>query len=159
MTPATIDTYGGEKIDAESVENPQSELGAEHYSRLAEDAAQLTRTAFRAIVSFATIAAAAPQTGAVSYAWTVWGSGASYHPAVAKTNTGTYTLTFASTYTDGLDETETVSFGPALGSVAGSTKGDAQCSTATNVVTCYTFNAAGALNDLGGGVVVTAWIR
>lgn len=159
-TAKTIADYGGEKIDTKPVANATGELAADHYNRLAEDTAAMTRTSDRFTVSFATIAAAAPQAGVVSYNWTHFGQGASYYPTIAKTTTGTYTLTYAASYVDGLGVTTTTSHGPAHGQVAGSTFGKVQCTTTSaTVIAAYVLDAAGALTDIGGGAVVTVWIR
>ncbi len=160
MLSKTIADYGGIKVDAGPMRNPQSQLAAAQHNRLAEDTAELTRTGWRAIVTFATIAAAAPQTGATSYDTTVFGNGASYQPAVAKTTTGTYTLTYQSSYTDGLSVPETVQWYVAKGSASSSTFGHVQCVvTAANVVTVYVFDGTPTLSDLGGAIPITVWIR
>lgn len=160
MTPKTLQDYGAPKVDAEPVENPTAEAAADEYNELTEDVAQMTRTADRFIVSFTTTATAAPTTATVTYNWSIFGQGDSYKPTVAKTATGTYTLTYAASYVNGLQETETTSHGPAKGQVAGSAFGQVQCTTTSaTVITVHILDAAGSLTDISGGKTVTVWIR
>lgn len=160
MTPKTIADYGGAKVDAQPVKNPTTQLAADDYNREAEDVAQLTRTANRVEVSFNTINAAAPQTGTVIFNYTVWGSGASYYPTIAKTNTGIYTLTYASSYTDGLSVAETVSLVFPAGQAAGSTLYPVQVEvTSASVLTVRVFTSGGVATDGGGGVLIKVWSR
>lgn len=161
MLPKDIQSLGGPFIDAEPVENPQTEQSADLGNRMLEDVAQMTRTSEKAFLKFAT------QTGNGSItphadSRTQWGSSSAYFPTLSHTATGTYLATYDTEYDDGLvggvsdavAETETVSFIGGGGDVHGSTFGHVQVSLADNVVTIYVFDAAGALTDLGGGVTV-----
>lgn len=157
MLDKTIADFGGAKVDAEPVANPTSELAANHYSDLAESVAQGTRTIDRAVVSFAT-ALANPITATLNR--TVWGSGALYTPTISRTGAGVYTLTYSASYVNGLGVTETVNLITAHGQVDGATFGLVQCTrTSATVITARIFDAAGAPTDLGGGPIVTVWIR
>lgn len=112
MEPRTIGNYTGPKVDAKPVANITTQLPASAWNRQAEDTAQLTRTAPRAIVVF-TATAVAPPTTVASANVTVrslWGTGDAQKPTISKTATGRYTLTFSTSYNDGLGESETLGF-------------------------------------------------
>lgn len=164
MLPKTIQSYGGPFVDAAPVGNPETEQSAGYGNRSFEDLAQATRTVPRAWTAFATSAGAAGPI-ALSDATSVWGE--DNDPAVAKTATGTYTVTYATEYEDALvgtdsdsvSETELVSFRFGWGAARGSTFGHVQIDPADNVVTIYVFDATGALSDLGGGVRIDAFLR
>lgn len=166
MLPKDIQSYGGPYLDAEAVENPQTEQSADLGNRVFEDTAQLTRTAFKAFLRFATTLV----NGAVTVhadSHTQWGSSSFYFPTLTRIGAGTYTAQYASSYADALAggpsdavaETETVAFKGALGQVRGTTVGKIQHDIASNVVTIYVFSSLNALSDLGGGVTVEVWIR
>lgn len=158
MLDKTIADFGGAKVDARPINNPTSQLAASNYSDLAETVAEGTRTADRAIVSFATIAAPGAVTATLNR--TVWGSGALYTPVLARTGAGVYTVTYSATYVNGLGVTETVNLLTAHGQVDGTVFGLVQCTmTSSVVVTVRIFDAAGAPTDLGGGPIVTVWVR
>lgn len=112
MEPRVIGTYGGPKIDATVVSNPETQVSAGNFNRTFEDLAQATRTVQRAVASFTTTTVAAPTTvvAASVNVRTVWGSAPAQKPVVTKTATGLYTLTWSPTFTDPLSETESVSF-------------------------------------------------
>jgi len=63
--------YGGPFEDALPVEDPETQLAADQYNRLAEDTAQLTRSGTRAILRFGTTTGAPPN---VTSACSVWGN-------------------------------------------------------------------------------------
>lgn len=158
MLDKTIADFGGAKVDARPVKNPTSQLAADDYSDLAETVAEASRTADRAMVSFATIAAPGAVTATVNR--TVWGSGALYTPVLARTGAGVYTVTYSATYVNGLGVTEAVNLIAAHGQVDGAAFGLVQCTmTSATVVTVRIFDAAGAPTDLGGGPIVTIWSR
>lgn len=171
MLSKTIESYGGSFQDQEPVANPENELAAAQFNRLAEDGAQMTRTSPKIMVRFATSAAAAPVSITVTDAASQWGEGNSYKPTVSKTATGTYTITYATEYDDalvgttgneGVEETEQVAFrfiwgsalhttGPVLGHVRGT--------SVNNVITAYVFTSGGVLTDLGGGADMQVFAR
>lgn len=161
---ATIDTYGGEKVDARPVANPTSQLAAEHYNRLAEDVAHLTRTAPKIIVRFPT-GAGNPAAGDISTR-TQWGSGAGEKPTITRTGAGRYTLTWAASYTDALGDSETVSFFDAHVTARTSDATDdleARVLTVTgNVVTVEVESPrntpADAGNSSAAAINVTVWV-
>jgi hypothetical protein len=170
MLAKTIANYGSPFQNAEAVANPTTEQSADQYNRHSEDSAQMTRTSTKIMVKFMTNSGGV---GAVTVddSTSQWGEGISYEPAVAKTGTGLYTITYATEYDDALvgttgneavEETEQVSFrfvwggalhttGPVLGHVRGT--------SVNNVITVYVFNAGGTLSDLGGGATVQVFAR
>src|SRR5262245_24711312 len=101
-TARTIDNYGGPYEDELPVENPKTEQSAAFANRSLEDLAQFTRTTTKAWVRFATTTAAAPQTITPSAGQSHMGTGSGVLPTVAKTATGTYTVTYPSSWTDAL---------------------------------------------------------
>ena len=126
MLPRDLADYGGPKIDAFPVSNPEAQVAADEWNREAEDLAQSTRTVPRAIVLFNTTAVAAPVTyaaSAVSHR-SVWGTGDATKPTVSKTATGLYTVAYAASYNDGLGVAETVSFFAGKVSVRSTNAGD-----------------------------------
>lgn len=167
MNSKTIEIYSGPWVDAEALANPATEQPASSMNRIAEDAAQMTRTSTKVWVKFATSAGANGSQPVVD-ATSQWGEGNSYAPTIAKTATGTYTITYATEYDDaligtegneGVEETEAVVFRFHGGNVEGSTFGHVNVSSVNNVITCYVFDAAGTLSDLGGGIVVSVSAR
>lgn len=114
MEPRALGNYGGPKVDAKPVEDPLSQLAASEYNRLAEDSAQMTRTAIRAVVMFT----ATPSSGPLTYSAanvtlrSLWGTGDSYKPTVQKTSVtpGEYTITFSAAFADALGNSETLGF-------------------------------------------------
>jgi hypothetical protein len=154
MTPKVLSDYGGAKVDAVPVSNSQSQVASAEWNRKAEDTAQLTQTAPRAMARFQTTKTAAPviYNSADVTVRSMWGSGTAQKPTVQKTATGRYTLTWPTTFTDTLSYVETVSFfdgNAAARSTDPLDTIDAKLLTvATNVVTIAT-RAAGALADVG----------
>ncbi len=150
MLPKTISSYGGPYADEGPVENPETQIASSFCNRFLEDLAQSTRASTKAFVQFDTTAAApavlSPSAIAIK---TQWGSGASYKPAVEKTATGLYTVTFAATYADALGESETVGFADGWLSFrpADGTEGDDPfakiLTVAANVITIATYDANG----------------
>ncbi len=168
MIPKTIANYGGPKIDAQPVSNPETQIAANEFNRSIEDTAQMTRTAYRAIVQFPTLVAAAPAPvpiGSVEVR-TVWGNGNAQKPAILKTGGGLYRITFPSTFTDDLGFVETVSFFDCHVSVRSSFAADEilgrAVSVAGNVVDIAVYSPVSVAADIGNasGVSfsVTAWM-
>jgi len=149
--------YGGPFEDALPIEDPETQLSADQYNRLAEDAAQLTRAGTRAIVRFATVTGA---TAAITSACSVWGNGETQRPSIQRTAPGTYLLTYPTSLLDELGEEEDIFFSYALPQLEGATPGHARVlSVEGNTVKLSVFDAAWSASDLGGGVPVTLWLR
>ncbi len=156
-TAKSLADYGSAKVDKKPSANATSTLAAAHYNRLAEDTAAMTRTNDRAVVSFVTIGA--PGTVSVASYNSHWGSGASVQPALARSSQGVYTITFASTYTDGLSVVETVAMVAAHAQCSGATYAICQCTVSSStLITVRIFDAGGSATDVAGATL-TAWIR
>lgn len=149
-----IADYGGPFADALPAEDPTTQLASDFFNRLAEDAAQLTRTAPRAFVKFTAINTVAAVTISAGNARSQWGTSSQYFPSVARTATGLYTITYSASYDDGLAESETVSFFDAEAKLDSLTAvGHGQCTVAGNVVSVALFDMAGAAADFTGSTV------
>lgn len=172
MLPATLSDYGAPYQDVRPTRDPTTQLAAAKYNRMVEDAAQGTRTAPRAEVSFLTTATAAPTTVAAGNVtcFTVWGSGSAQKPVVTKTATGSYTLTWTATFDDGLvgvenmetvAVTESVVFTMPIGAPNVRSAGARAniLTIASNVVTVEVYDNTGSLSDLSGGVAVDFALR
>lgn len=157
--PSDIQTYGGEKVDADPIEDPTTDLPASDWNQLINDVAQMTRTSPKTILQFPTIGTEDNTTPSATK--TQWGSGASYYPtSVARTGTGAYTITYPSTFTNELGDAETVSFWEASAQVASATVyGHCQCAASGAVITLRVFDAAGAAVDVTNGTTISvkAW--
>jgi hypothetical protein len=171
MLPATLSDYGAPYQNVRPVRDPTTQAAAERYNRMAEDVAQGTRTAIRAEVSFLTSAGVngAISAGNVTH-FSVWGSGSAQKPTVAKTGTGQYTLTWATTADDGLvgvanmeavAVTENVVFTMPIGAPNVRSAGARAniLTIASNVVTVEVYDDTGTLSDLSGGVAVDLALR
>lgn len=152
FVPRDIDSYGGTFENELAVENPETEIGAEYDNRLHADVAQMTNTSDKWSVKFTTSAAAAATIAASGVTiLSHYTSSATAKPVVAKTATGIYTLTFASTYTDELATVDSTSLFAARGFIMHATQfGHVQCVIAGAVITVYVVDLAGAATDLGG---------
>jgi hypothetical protein len=159
----SIDDYGGVRVDKSVVTNPTTQCAANHFDRLIEDAAQLTRTSTKVDVRFQTTATAGPVAVTVVSGQTQWGTGSGLYPTISKTATGTYVATYGATQDDGLvgtaadaiSEVETVAFEYASGEVMANNDGTVRCTVSANVITIYV-RTGGALSDLGGGIDI--WV-
>jgi hypothetical protein len=159
-------SYGAVFVDESVVQKPTSELPADKFNRLAEDVAQMTRTSTKGDLKFSTTTTAAVVAVSVTFGQSQWGTGSGQYPTISKTATGTYVITYPTTYDDALigtaaalvAETEAVSLDVARGSImSSSAKGYVICTSAANVVTAYVYNTSDALSDLGGSVPI--WIE
>lgn len=161
MTTARAGTdYGmptGGYIDAATVEDSNSEMAAAYGNRLIVDHAQMTATTTKWVVQFPSSTAAAAAIAAASVnIRSHFGSGTSSKPAAAKIATGTYTLTFASSYNDELTLPETITFFDAWGHVlSSSVVGHVQASISGTVITVLVSDMAGAASDLTNGTTIS----
>lgn len=157
MQPKTIADYGGPYKDALPVEDPETQLGSEAFNALAEDTAQLTRTALRAIVRFSTGPGQNPTVqGAVS----VWGSTPAHRPTITRNSVGVYSVLYPLSFPDANGVEEEVSFLFAQASIDGVTPGHARIlMIAANLVIVHVFDASWTLSDLGAGAPIVVWLR
>ena len=160
MLRRTAEEYGaGFEVlsDAQPVEDPSTELSADYYERMAEDVAQCTRTAKRAILVFTTSSGA---TANPVRTQTCWGDTLSYAPVITRSSAGVYTLTYPASFFDGLNQTETVSFFAAHGQVSSLTEdGYVRCTVSGAVINVRVYNSStNALSDFTSGTTeVTIW--
>jgi hypothetical protein len=172
MNPHSISSYGGPFFDAKAVKDPTTQLAAAFADRMFEDVAQLTRASGFTWFSFITTLTAAVTTlSAANVAVaSFFGSGSAQKPTVSKTATGTYTLTWPSTFDDalvgvagmdGVAETQSVAFTFASGlNNMGATNGYARVTAiASNVVTVKVYDTTDALSDLGGTATISGYLR
>jgi len=156
FVPRDIDSYGGLFEDEFPVQNPTTEQSADYAMRMHADVAQMTNTSDKWSVTFPTSSGGAATISAATVAiLSHYTSSASAKPVVAKTATGIYTLTFASTYTDELATVDSTSLFAARGFVMHATQfGHVQCVVSGTTVTVYVVDLAGSASDLGGSVTV-----
>lgn len=152
-TPRTIDTYGGVFTDASPVEDPTTTQSAAQYTRHSEDTAQMTRTSLKAWVKFKTSAAAAPVTITPDAGYSHMGVDGAALPVVTKTATGEYRVTYTTPFTDGLGESEAISFNVSHGHVSSAaTFGLVQTTESAAVVFVYVATTGAVASDLGGAI-------
>jgi hypothetical protein len=154
--PRTLSTYGGEFTDAYPVEDPNTTQAAAYYNRHAEDTAEMSRTTTKVRVQFQTTTDAAPVAVTALAGRCHAGAGSGNLPTIEKTATGTYEITYPTTWTDSLGTEESVGFTFARAQVHGTTPGHAQPECASNVITVYVMDPASAfaLSDLGDGITI-----
>lgn len=145
-----LDSYGGEKLDYEPVEDPTTDIGADAWNLIASNVAGMTQTACRAWVAFVGHAAT-PADPASNVHGAVWGSSAPVKPTVVKGGTGIYDITWPTEITDELGVEHTVNLRHAWGSVYGSTANPFTVTiTGPNTIRMRTFNTSFAANDVAG---------
>jgi len=110
MEPRTLSTYGAPYVDGEVVQNPETQVGSDDFNRLCEDVAQMTRTSLRAAVRWLTIGTVDDVPSSQVWHKSLWGTGDLTKPTVSRTGAGLYTVTYDSSFNDGLGEAETVAF-------------------------------------------------
>lgn len=166
MRARTLAEYGAPFVDETVVENPESEQSAAQGNRAMGDTQALTLASTKARVRFATTADPPAVYDAADVAHkSQWGNGSSTKPTVEKTAAGLYTITYAASFTDELDEAEVLDLWPA--SIEVFTGDDADdldvkfLTCSANVVTIAVYSPRGTLADQGDdsndpiGVVVT----
>jgi hypothetical protein len=162
-TARTVQTFGAPKENAVPLSDPNKYVSAQEYGRLVDDVAQMTCTTTRAWVRFPTAlanGAITPSAGASHM-----GTSSAQLPAVARTGTGVYTVTYPASWTDNSGilkpdgsvapgQPEDIVFTDSSGSVRGATAGHVQTSENGSTITVYVFDLAGVASDLGGGVQI-----
>ena len=165
MEPRTIGSYGGPKVDALPVSNPESQVAASEMNRYMEDVAQGTRTIRRAAARFAA-GVIDPVPPPLVVHRSVWGSGSAQKPVVNRTGVGRYTITYSPTFVDALGVSEAVAFFDCSVSVRTGDPADILdgklLTIAANVVTVAVYSPVGVLADVGAvsgfPLLVTAWL-
>lgn len=162
-TARTASSYGAPKENAVAIADPNKYVSAQEYGRLVDDVSQMTCTTTRAWCRFPTAlanGAIVPTAGASHM-----GTSSAQLPAVARTGTGVYTVTYPASWVDSsgilkpdgsvaAGQQEDIVFTDSSGAVRGSTAGHVQTSESGRVITVYVFDLAGAASDLGGGVSI-----
>lgn len=154
MTPKTLDDYGAPKGDALPIEDETTQLAADQYNELAEDCAQLTRTAPRAIVTF-NVGTSPAVTSAVS----VWGGGLAQQPTILHPSLGNFVVIYPATMVDGLGNAESLNFRFAHAAINSTFPAHIRVDAiGANNVSVWTLDNSFAPNDLGVSYTVTIWI-
>jgi hypothetical protein len=154
MTLPAVDdftaTFGGAKVNYSPVEDPTTDEDAGTRNTYVADIAMATQTAIRSWCQFK----GAATTGGMSVTQhaAVWGNTIAVVPVLARTTTGTYTITWPATITDALGVSQSVNFRTAWCNITDLTTGwDFNCAvTAANVVTVVTRNSTGTLTEATG---------
>jgi hypothetical protein len=158
MQPRDLAAYGGAYSDARPQSDPLTQVASDSINLLMEDTAQLTRVPIRVMAMFTTNNVTDP--AVIDYGRTQWGTGVSYKPTVTRTGVGLFTVTFSATYTDGLDETESLALVDADAKqeflAAGFTARLCYARAASNIIYVGLHSVAGALVDTTGDRI-TVW--
>lgn len=103
----TIDSYGGQKVDAYPVVDPTTTVGADNVNAITSDLAMLTRMSPRAIRRFVGGAPPTnPPTGTVHEA--MWGHDLADLPVVTRVGPGVYEVTWPTSVTNELGQSTTL---------------------------------------------------
>lgn len=148
--------YGGNtekrNYQSQGVVNPETDVGAEDFARLAADVAAVARTSPFCVITFLqddstpddpTVEYVNMMTGIRTTSYD-GGTPPSGFPTVTRNGDGDVSITFESNYSD--DYAVSGAFTPkhASGNAHGSTAATVSCSVSGSVVTALTFDAAGA---------------
>lgn len=152
----TIDTVGGAKRNYGPVEDPTTDRDAIQANKAYANSSMSTRTQPRAWCLFTTSAT----TPTLEDDDAVWGNDVDLKPAIARTGTGVFTITWPETVYDEIPsadlgrELHTVNLRYAKPWVTGATPLHVTATvTAANVVTVRVFNTAGTLVDAAGAII------
>jgi hypothetical protein len=150
MIPRTIADYSGPKADARPIKDPTTQVSADDYNKLANDAAQVSRTVTRARCEF--LPANPP---AIVSAGSIWGNGNAQRPSIQRLEVGRYQLTYPTALPDELGANEAVSFVDAQAPTVKSTSPAFALmeSVNANVAIVRVFDGTGALSDTTGARV------
>lgn len=148
-------TYGGVKFDFIDVVDPTTDRSATEMNVALASLSMMTRTCPKAIIQIDGYASG-PN---VIYHESLWGNSSDLTPVVARTTTGTYTITWPSTVTDPLDEDHSLSLKTGWGNCSLAATIVSVAMTSTNVVTVTTSNAAGSLVDVGTSYRIDVFVQ
>jgi hypothetical protein len=151
---ADLNTFGGTFVNADAVIDPTTDMDATFQNRLTAQAAMLSHTAPRAwcrcTVTAGVIARADHDA--------VWGSTSAVAPTVARSGTGVYTVTWASSYDDLQSTPEAHTTALRGASVTGYLASTAVIVngylSGSRVATVTSYNAAGVAADVDQFLVV-----
>lgn len=150
----TIATYGGVLVDYKTAKvDGTTDRAASEGNKAFGSVAAMSHCAPQAIVQFQTAAT----TGAmVLISWeAAWKTNSVTPPTLARSTTGVFTVTFPTTFTDELGDTQSTALRWGIAQYAEATAYRVQVDrTAANVFTVYTYNAGGTAADNAGLDVV-----
>ncbi len=151
-SPASYDTYGGEKVDYQPAEDPTTDRSADQEDEAFADLSAATRMVARAYVAFTTNGT----TCTVTDSDAVWGNGTP--PTVSRTGAGAYTVTWPVTVTDARGNSRGVNLrrGHGNNEDAGYSMAVARSSPNVFAVTVTKISTAAA-TDPPGVMVALAW--
>lgn len=146
---SSLATYGGALLDYDAVVDPTTDRAAASANKAYADAAAATVTVPRVVAQFT----AAATTGAMALVSHIecWTEGGAAAPALARSGTGTFTITYPATVNDSLGVVHTVNLRYVWASCTSATVAyNVNVTCAANVITVYVFNTSDALNDAAG---------
>lgn len=151
----SFSTFGGLKQDYDAIVNISTDYSAvSNLNPAFVDVSMMTRTAIRSYVRFTT-SATIPTLNTYEACWREF---TTTQPVLARTGTGVYTITFPTTVSDGIGDTNYVNFQSCLPKVEGNSFALVQGSiTSANVLTIYTATTGGTPSDLSGTAVISVW--
>lgn len=155
----TLSAIGGTKTDYSPVEDSTTDVAATEWNTIANNVAGLSYTCPRAWRRFTTANTSAPTDPGSNSHGAVWGNDPSVKPTVARTATGTYTVTWTATQNDLLGTSHTLALFTGWGNAeSGSTQLVVQVVlTSANVATVYVRTNTGSLTDTTG-VTIAVWV-
>lgn len=156
---ASLSDYGGVKQNFAEVTDPVNDEDADDRNDYVGDVAGMTQTVARAWVRF--VGNATTPTDPVSNVHgAVWGNLVGVKPAVTRTGTGVFLITWPTTTNDDVGTAHTTAIrGVQRPNLESSTLYHAQAVvTSANTVTVYIFNSGGSANDAVGVTInVAVW--
>lgn len=141
-----LDALGGLKENDAAIEDRTREIDADDLNRIEANVAMATRTQPRC---WARLTLSTTTGGMVLQShMAVWGSASGDAPALVRSTTGVFTITWPTDVEDELGDTHTTNLRAAWASVEGATPYQhTETVTAANVVTLRMFTAAGVADD------------
>ncbi len=154
----SFSTYGGVKFDFIDVVDPTTDRSATEVNGALASVSMMTRTALRAVISFAANGLDGYNNDVYSHE-SVWGNGLDVLPTLYHNSVGLWTITWPATVDDPLGESHDVSFKYATADWNSGTFGKAQVLiTSPNVVQVFLFDAAGTGIDAPGSGLITVFL-
>lgn len=146
----SVASLGGTKVNyGVAPVDPSTDVSSSNWNDVILDVASMSRVCPRSKLAFTWTGTAVSVTAYEA----MWKGGTATVPTGIRTGTGSFTFTYPATVTDENGGTHSVNLTSATGWAEGSTLIHVQASASANVVTVYTFNAAGTLTDSTNTVV------
>lgn len=155
----TIAQLGNAKTDYAAVEDSTTDLSATEWNYVINNVAGVSYVTPRAWRRFVTNNTSTPTDPGANVHGAVWGNSSGVKPTVARTTTGTYTVTWTSTQNDLLNSSHTLALfaGWANAESASVAYIVHVVLTAANVATVYVRSTAGSLVDTTG-ITIGVWV-